>query len=533
MQPETFVSRPSLAGLKKMWCGMIAASTALLAVATDAQTIDGPIVGKPSLSRGSLAPVHDDYVVEEYFLSGNAESFVEAAPLTSDGKWTVRPNTTPRAPFVTRLIVARPPATKFNGTVVVEWLNVSGGADTSATWAYLHRELTRSGYVWVGVSAQRAGIDGGVADAEAVRAYLARQAPAAASHAQPAKRPPSGWTGKPLKESDAIRYGRLDHPGDAYAYDIFTQAGRAIRGSGILGPLKAQTVLATGASQSASYLVTYINAIDPLARVYDGYLIQVRKKTSAPIDGDVFAALRAGTGTFALPYVRVRDDSRVPVLTYISEQDLMAPGLGYIEARQPDNDHIRTWEVAGTSHGDIYGISVTAIDTGKTPISELAAAYAGADIGGGRQLAASINAAPQGHYVLQAGLSSLRRWVMEGEAPPIGTKLVTNEAAAPALVLDAHGNATGGVRTPWVDVPIATYAGIGDPGHGALSMMGSTEAFDAARLAQMYRNKADYLTRFAAALEKSISAGFILADDRDEILALAAEMYPTHKFILP
>ena len=47
---------------------------------------------------------------------------------------------------------------RFNGTVVVEWLNVTGGADAGTDWMLGHNELIREGFVWVGVSAQKVGI---------------------------------------------------------------------------------------------------------------------------------------------------------------------------------------------------------------------------------------------------------------------------------------------------------------------------------------------------------------------------------------
>ena len=66
------------------------------------------------------------------------------------------------APYATRIVVVRPTnPSKFNGTVVVEWLNVSAGADASPDWNAVHRELIRSGYAYVGVSAQKVGVEGG------------------------------------------------------------------------------------------------------------------------------------------------------------------------------------------------------------------------------------------------------------------------------------------------------------------------------------------------------------------------------------
>ena len=61
-----------------------------------------------------------------------------------------------------RIVVRRPRSpSAFNGVVVVEWLNVSGGLDAAPEYTYLRNELVRAGYAWVGVSAQYIGIEGG------------------------------------------------------------------------------------------------------------------------------------------------------------------------------------------------------------------------------------------------------------------------------------------------------------------------------------------------------------------------------------
>ena len=64
------------------------------------------------------------------------------------------------AQYTTRAVVMRPiDPHRFNGTVVVEWLNVSGGADAGPDWILAHNELIREGFAWVGVSAQKVGVD--------------------------------------------------------------------------------------------------------------------------------------------------------------------------------------------------------------------------------------------------------------------------------------------------------------------------------------------------------------------------------------
>jgi Alpha/beta hydrolase domain len=409
-------------------------------------------------------------------------------------------------PFTTRLVVIRPedPA-KFNGTVVVEWLNVSAGTDVTPDWSYTHRELIRQGYAYVGVSAQKAGIDAGGA-AIGIPGLM------------------------PLKKADPERYALLNHPGDAFAYDIYTQAARAIRHSRdtrLLGPLTLKRVLATGESQSAGFLTIYVDAIEPIAEAFDGFLIHSRFGAGAPLEGNYMQ----NAGATAVKQVRIdglqiRTDMHKPVLVFISETDLMFPG-GYLSARQPDNDHLRVWEVAGTAHGDTYVLAVSAVDSGSASIQTLAKAYVPSNSVMGVTLAHPMNSAPQHHYAMQAALAALNRWVISGKVPPHGQRLNVNQSGVPQLVLDDNGNATGGIRSPWVDVPTARLSGLvpglGQTPRGLGDLLGVTEPFDAAALARLYPGgQTEYVDKFNTSLKSAIAAGFILAADEAEIKALAA-----------
>ena len=92
--------------------------------------------------------------------------------------------------------------------------------------------------------------------------------------------PPSAACPAP---GDPGRYGGLVHPGDSYSYDIFSQAGQAIRDNSatILGGLTPQKLFAAGESQSAGRMVTYIDAVQPLTHVYDGFLVHSRSAAGA------------------------------------------------------------------------------------------------------------------------------------------------------------------------------------------------------------------------------------------------------------
>ncbi len=230
--------------------------------------------------------------------------------------------------------------------------------------------------------------------------------------------------------------------------------------------------------------------------------------------------------------VTFRSDLRVPLVAIITETDLLGgPRHGYYFARQPDDQWQRVWEIAGAAHADNYTIQVAPIDDGSAPLDAIVAAYAPTDMLMGQRLGHYINFAPQHHYVVQAALAALNAWVATGERAPAAAPIEVCDGDLPRPVLDGNGLARGGVRIPWVDVPIARTSGLPDSGADGDSIMaaifGSGEPFDTATLHRLYPGgAAQYLDSFTAALDRSIAAGFILPADRAEILELAAATYP-------
>ncbi|MGW0948630.1 alpha/beta hydrolase domain-containing protein [Streptomyces sp. NPDC002623] len=441
-------------------------------------TVTGPVTGgngavvlaATAFELGSVG-----YTQSEFFLSGNAESYVPTAPLDSDGRWQVTPAST--APYTTRVVVNRPvdPA-RFNGTVVVEWLNVTGGVDAAPEWIYAHNELIREGYAWVGVSAQATG--------------------AAAT-----------------ETADPVRYADLSHPGDSYSYDIFSQAGQAVRDSAatVLDGLRPRTVLANGESQSAFRLTTYINAIQPLVSVYDGFLVHSRRDTGAPLS----QAPQEDVPTPAA--VRLRPDLDAPVLVVQAETDVIA--LGSLSARQDDSARLRLWEMAGTSHADAYiGLGTVDDGSGAAGLQGLNAMLSPPTRPG---CGSPINTG-QAHYVLDTAEFALNRWVTTGVPPARAPRLqVDTSGSAPAFVLDAHGNVEGGIRTPSVDAPVATLSGLGQSGASFCFLFGTTTPFTGEKLTALYPTDAAFVRQWTAATAHGVAAGFIRPADAAELVRAA------------
>jgi hypothetical protein len=424
------------------------------------------------LSAHGLELAANGYTEQEFFASGTAHAF-KATTSPRDGKWSVTPTTS--ASYQTRILVRRPtdPA-HFNGTVVVEWMNVSSG-ESAPDWDYLNPSLMRDGYAYVAVSAQSLGVDGGT--------------PILGSAT-------SGANGG-LVGAEPARYGTLHHPGDQYAMDMFAQIGNALRSpkGSVLGGLHPKHVVATGESQSAFYLTTFADALQPLTGAFDGIFIHSRGGSGAPLNGSSITSSQGVSG------LQIRTDLSVPVFIFETQTDLIE--LGYAAGRQPNTNRIRTWEVAGTSHADAYLVGPAASLLGCTT---------------------PVNAGPQ-HEVVQAAFAAFHTWVTDGTPPAEPPPFRLDGTNPVALALDGHGNVIGGVRTPAVDVPVSTLSGAAPPGASVIcALFGSTTPFSQNTLVSLYRNQSNFIASYQASLDKAIAGGYVLKADRAGLLVQAQQV---------
>jgi hypothetical protein len=462
-----------------------AVATAAIDVPTPTVTAASAGAGVPVLASTGFALADLGYEQSEHLISGTARAFTSATPLTTDGRWTVTPAQT--APYTTRVVVYRPArARDFNGTVLVEWLNVSGGVDAAPDWMQTHTQLVRSGAAWVGVSAQAGGANA-------------------------------------TKSSDPQRYAAMTHPGDSFSYDVFSQAGRAVRADpAVLGGLEPERVLAAGESQSAFRLVTYLNAVHPVAGVFDGFLVHSRGAGGAALAQDPLPAIPVPSP------LAIRSDLDAPVFVYQAEGDVANANLG---TRQPDTRRFRLWEGAGTAHYDTYGLTITGTDLGDGQ-AEVAALEAMQNptreprpgiIG----CAAPINTGPM-HYHLNAAIAHLDRWVGEGTPPPKFPVLEATASSPVVFAVDDAGNARGGVRSPHVDAPIATLGGSNNTGDGVSGfgrfcfLFGTTVPFTDEQLTERYPTRRAFVAAWNRAVDESLEAGALLAADGRALKRAAA-----------
>jgi hypothetical protein len=448
---------------------------------------------------------HYGYAQREFLMSGTTNIYRQSGFWGSNGVWNVSVAQS-SVPYTTRLLVRYPtnPA-KFNGTVVVEWLNDTTGGDQDPVWSEIYREALSQGYAYVGVSAQ---------------------------------------TGSMVEDKtwDPQRYGALGDTNDGQSYDIFSQAAQVARADAgnLLGGLHPTTVIGTGDSQSAFRVATYYNAIQPLSHAFDGFLAVGRGALGAPI----------GTGLVAFsPFpALIRTDLTTPFLQIETEGDIEELGFAY--ARQPDNAHLRTWELAGAAHIDLHeGLYEGATLAREAPQLTPPNCVFGVPFNGGTL--------PDNMGVFEledSALVALHKWITQGVAPPSGNQIATTPFFN-IVERDQYGNALGGIRLPDINVPAETYTAINfsqpsqeglSPGQlfttlqnifstlmtgvitdpalrteGLCLLEGYYTPFGQATLQSLYPTHAAYVAAFTAAAQTDKAAGFLTPADYRSAVAAA------------
>jgi len=461
----------------------LGAAAAMAAVPT-------PTITKPPVegSRGGAfgaAPAADlaasKYTEAEFFFSGSANAYEKDGAWGVDGVWKTKPGKS--ADYTVRMLARYPTdPRRFNGILIVEWLNVTAMAEGAADYMQMKELIEREGYAWVGIGAQASGVNA----------------------------PRSG-----LKAWDAERYKPLVHPGDAYSYDIFSQGTQALRAPGspsVLGDLRVRKVIATGRSQSAFRLVTYINAFHAQTHLFDGYFVHSRGANAAGLTAE-----QLGRDPDPIPAgAHVRADVDVPVFDLQTEGDMAA--LRAHLTHQEASAHYRRWEIAGAAHAEVprWVASV------PPPLA----------MGlGGPDCKDPINSAPH-DAVVKAGLAALTRWVRDGKAPPQSPAIAIGDPAAPdPIARDGHGLAKGGIRLPELEAPTARLDGTANAVGGAAAaggqnfcfLFGHTVPFDAATLSALYPSHDAFVKKFSAAVDALERGGYLLAPEARAARTAAAQ----------
>jgi hypothetical protein len=287
--------------------------------------------------------------------------------------------------------------------------------------------------------------------------------------------------------------------------EVLAQAGALIKqkktGTPFAG-LAVRKMVLTGTSATAAILIGYLPAhtvyrTPDMQRIYDGFLPMSTGATVRPVD---------------VPLIEVPTMTEVAGGNVSTRPDGDAPG-----------DQFRIYEFAGMAHVDSRDSVRFKPDPCRYPVSQF----------------------PEQAY-MSVALRHLFDWVDKGKVPPRAERIVVDRDTGndgSLMALDENGNAKGGIRNPYVDVPAAKFAvrneaanppipnpsawvaahGQGAPGQ-MCGLAGFQTTFSKQQLQKLYSDKKTYQNRVRKNLDELEKAGWSLAVYRDMILGDAARV---------
>jgi hypothetical protein len=450
-----------------------------------------------------------NYIEEEYFINGKANVYEYDAA----GKVIVK---RADAPYTTRILVRRPvDKARFSGNVVLELNNPTKMFDMDLQWMFCKDFFIENGDIWVGVTVKPVAI-------KALQKFNPERYKSL-SMDNPA----------PENERCEIKSSSLNdttkETENGLVWDMVSQIGKILKSKDASNPLKDYDVkylIATGYSQTAGYLTTYINLIHPLDTakmadgkpVFDGYMLGDGDAFMVPINQCVDAVPPGEKGVTIKP-------SGVPVISVVTQGVLNST----IVARRPDSDELtdryRRYEIPGASHVNKKSMdnSPNSADSARAGVPDTVSKCEGVDQYGVTDFPIEI--------FMNVAYKNLYEWIRRGTPPPHAEPIVTEKAPDSETItikLDEYGNAMGGVRHPYVEVPVATYYGNSkamDEASGFFcSLAGYKVPFDVEKIKSLYPAKDDYLKKVYDVTDKLVADRLLTESDGERIKAAAKDV---------
>ena len=469
------------------------------------------------------------YEEKEYLFSGTASVYRtvkgdEVEPVWKDVSYT------------NRMIIRRPrdPA-RFSGKVVVEITNATGRWDIERMWIISQRYFVNHGIIYVGLTSKPDVFD------SLVRFDKERYGRINWPNPRPAdqwKKPDLGLIGMPqyVREdqecglfwdmltdvADLLRGGRnrdKDNCISLAGQDGSVQNPLAEQDGSAQNPLalyKVNYVCLTGWSQSAGYLTRYVNSFAYRDRanrkhpVYDGYF------NAGPV---YIGGIPANQEEYALaegPQLAWVHHVEEPFVIVQTESEVTAFGTETVPRCDSDEPGrlCRVYEIPGATHDtryslvDYYETDSSVVKAGVKPEYEGIHAYA--------------NNYPY-DFPMNAAYDHFFRWVETKTAPPRLPRIET--VASQESVKDALGNAKGGMRSVFIDLPTCRYRVCSTMKDGRKNpLFGYEEPYSAALLKELYGTLEHYRELAQKLTERHVRQGYVLEEDAQLLVEEAVKL---------
>ena len=289
-----------------------------------------------------------------------------------------------------------------------------------------------------------------------------------------------------LKTFNAERYASMSIT-MGQSNEIIAQFGRLLKsGSGPLAGYKVQHITLMGTSASSATVRNYLGVhaeqrMPGGGPIFDGYL------------------LTSTLGNTPLPMVDV-PMIQMPTQTEVTTYAAQGNGYRRADSDEPGNRY-RLYEVAGMPHNNSRENPGFLNDPCTLPVTDF----------------------PAGAFTA-LGLNYLVDWIAKGKTPPHAPPItVDNDTTGDGslLALDEYGNARGGIRNVFVDVPVAANGVMGKgrtPAQDRLCSLGGTKVMlPDATLTKLYKNSRGYQDRVNTRLKELIKTGWFLPEYADDV----------------
>jgi hypothetical protein len=317
------------------------------------------------------------------------------------------------------------------------------------------------------------------------------------------------------KQYDPTRYASLNFPEDGLNWDVIGQVANMVKSNASVSPLKGynvKQVFMEGFSGAGAITLIWANEFSPLLRLANG----------APIVDGFVVGEPSG-----YPLI---NSQAAPIAPTDPRQKVLANGVPVVKLhtrpepaaqRRPDSDspsgQYRTYEVAGAAHTDNYTnpadfptfVQESATPWAQTNVYPFTCQYKMNDFPFEQQWQLSVDVIER--WASQASSKHQARW-----SPPHADRIQVNPDGS--IAKDANGNDLGGVRSPAVDVPVATYYDTnvplpGDRGFCSNTTVGHVEPFSREKLKKLYPTHADYVRKVQRSATELERQGWLLPAD--------------------
>jgi hypothetical protein len=287
--------------------------------------------------------------------------------------------------------------------------------------------------------------------------------------------------------------------------DAIAQIGRWLKADvpgNPFGPAAARVFLV---GHTGGDVATYVSSVAREARlpngapVYDGFLAHSGSNAGTLMNcgtplppGDPRIVPGRGTG--------------VPMVVMKTQSDL--PYAGRADSDAPD-DIFRVYDIPGSAHADkwLFRYLPTAAEQRKaidlavrSPVTDHWPFDLNCDVPD-----IVVHDFPQ-NYIVSGAVENLNRHARDGTPLPRASRVALENGR---VKLDEHGNAVGGIRSPWLDVPTATYHLELTGPNPTCAELGYREDFPWWKSAALYGTREAYQAQLSASIDRMLAERWI------------------------